>query len=92
MVRTKNPENNNTKSTNSIEKDKSKSKKFVRKVDDASCNSLPGEVDDSTIDSEDRSLNGRITDVLASIHGEDDIEEFGDAAQNGYATVNEEVV
>ncbi|KAJ8536770.1 hypothetical protein K7X08_035171 [Anisodus acutangulus] len=34
----------------------------------------------------------RITDVLAHIHGEDDIEEFGDAAQNGYETTNEEVV
>ncbi|KAJ8534556.1 hypothetical protein K7X08_016284 [Anisodus acutangulus] len=36
--------------------------------------------------------NGRITDVLTYIHGEDDIEEFVDAAQNGYEIVNEEVV
>ncbi|KAJ8542763.1 hypothetical protein K7X08_005286 [Anisodus acutangulus] len=53
---------------------------------------LPGEVVDSVVDSEDRSPDERITDVLPQIHGEDDIEEFGDAAQNGYETSNEEVV
>ncbi|KAJ8532922.1 hypothetical protein K7X08_015811 [Anisodus acutangulus] len=53
---------------------------------------LLGEVDDSAIDSEDRSPNGRITDVLAQIHGEDGIGEFGDATQNGYETANEEVI
>ncbi|KAJ8532940.1 hypothetical protein K7X08_015829 [Anisodus acutangulus] len=61
-------------------------------VDDVSCNSLPGEVVDSAVDSEDRSPDGRIIDVLAQIHGEDDIEKFGDTAQNGYETANEEVV
>ncbi|KAJ8531291.1 hypothetical protein K7X08_026725 [Anisodus acutangulus] len=60
-------------------------------VDDASCKTLPGEVADSVIDSEDRSPDERITDVLAKIHDEDDIEEFGDAAQNGYETANEVV-
>ncbi|KAJ8551058.1 hypothetical protein K7X08_000428 [Anisodus acutangulus] len=48
--------------------------------DDASCKTLPGEVADFVVDSEDRSLDERITDVLAQIHGEDDIKEFGDAA------------
>ncbi|KAJ8538314.1 hypothetical protein K7X08_014854 [Anisodus acutangulus] len=37
-------------------------------------------------------LMKKITDVLAQIYGEDDIEEFGDAAQNGYETANEKVV
>ncbi|KAJ8543211.1 hypothetical protein K7X08_005734 [Anisodus acutangulus] len=60
-------------------------------VDDASCKTLPGEVDDSVVDSEDRSPDRRITDVLAHIYGEDDIEEFGDATQNDYETTNEEV-
>ncbi|KAJ8573869.1 hypothetical protein K7X08_010380 [Anisodus acutangulus] len=44
------------------------------------------------IDSEDRSPDGRIIDVLAQIHDEDDIEEFRDDAQNAYETANEEVV
>ncbi|KAJ8559322.1 hypothetical protein K7X08_003380 [Anisodus acutangulus] len=61
-------------------------------VDDFSCKTLRGEVDDSAVDSEDRSPDERITDVLAQIHGKDDIEEFGDAAQNDYETANEEVV
>ncbi|KAJ8532091.1 hypothetical protein K7X08_012014 [Anisodus acutangulus] len=74
-------------------------------VDDASCKTLPwtdhvhvpnsdfaGEVIDSAIGSEDRSPNGKIIDVLAQINGEDDIEEFEYAAQNGYETANEEVV
>ncbi|KAJ8562971.1 hypothetical protein K7X08_031423 [Anisodus acutangulus] len=53
-------------------------------VDNASCKTLPGEVADSTIDSDDRSPDERITDVLAQIHGNDDIEKFRDAAKNGY--------
>ncbi|KAJ8569797.1 hypothetical protein K7X08_006374 [Anisodus acutangulus] len=61
-------------------------------VDDVSCKTLPSEVVDSTVDSEDRAPDGRIIDVLAQIHGEDDVEEFGDAAQNGYETANKEVV
>ncbi|KAJ8568099.1 hypothetical protein K7X08_020821 [Anisodus acutangulus] len=61
-------------------------------VDDASYKTLPGDVVDSTVDSENRSLDERIADVLAQIHGEDDIEEFGDAAQNVSETSNEEVV
>ncbi|KAJ8550936.1 hypothetical protein K7X08_000306 [Anisodus acutangulus] len=62
------------------------------KVDDASCKTLSGEVADSTVDSEDRSPDGRIIDVLAQQHDEDAIKEFGDAAKNGYETANEEVV
>ncbi|KAJ8574031.1 hypothetical protein K7X08_010542 [Anisodus acutangulus] len=65
---------------------------FPDQVDDASCKTFSGEVVDSAVDSEDRSPDERITDVLSHIHGEDDIEEFGDAAQNGYETANEEVV
>ncbi|KAJ8547736.1 hypothetical protein K7X08_011322 [Anisodus acutangulus] len=61
-------------------------------ADDASCKTLLGEVVDSVVDCDDRSPDGRITDVLAQIHSEDDIKEFGDAAQNGYETANEEVV
>ncbi|KAJ8532118.1 hypothetical protein K7X08_012041 [Anisodus acutangulus] len=61
-------------------------------VNDASCKILPGEVVDSAVDSEDRSPDGRITDVLAQIHGEYDIKEFGDVAQNSYETANEKVV
>ncbi|KAJ8547496.1 hypothetical protein K7X08_011082 [Anisodus acutangulus] len=48
-------------------------------VDDASCKTLSGDVADSVVDNDDR-----ITDVLAHIHDKYDIEEFGDAAQNGY--------
>ncbi|KAJ8538257.1 hypothetical protein K7X08_014797 [Anisodus acutangulus] len=65
---------------------------FPVQVDYASFKTLPSEVVDSTVDSEDRSPDGRIIDVLAQIHSEDDIEEFGDAAQNGYEAANEEVV
>ncbi|KAJ8567380.1 hypothetical protein K7X08_019588 [Anisodus acutangulus] len=36
-------------------------------VDDASCKTLPSEVADSVVDSKDRSLDGRITNVLAQI-------------------------
>ncbi|KAJ8539208.1 hypothetical protein K7X08_013460 [Anisodus acutangulus] len=61
-------------------------------VDDASCKTLSGDVVDSVVDSEDRSPDGRISDVLAKIHVDYDIEEFGDTAQNGYEIVNEEVV
>ncbi|KAJ8555558.1 hypothetical protein K7X08_013054 [Anisodus acutangulus] len=60
-------------------------------VDDARFKTLFGEVVDSAVDSEDRSHDERITDVLVQIHDEDEIEEFGDAAQNGYETANEEV-
>ncbi|KAJ8529256.1 hypothetical protein K7X08_036091 [Anisodus acutangulus] len=61
-------------------------------VNNASCKTLPDEVTDSAVDNEDRSPDGRIIDVLAHIHGEYDIEVFGDAAQNDYETANEEVV
>ncbi|KAJ8570968.1 hypothetical protein K7X08_037940 [Anisodus acutangulus] len=60
-------------------------------VDVASCKTLPDEVVDSDVNSEDKSPDGRITDVLAQTHGENDIEEFGDDAQNGYETANKEV-
>ncbi|KAJ8547611.1 hypothetical protein K7X08_011197 [Anisodus acutangulus] len=60
-------------------------------VDDARCKILSGKVADSVVDSKDRSPDERIIDVLAQIHGEDAIEEFGDAAQNGYETGNEKV-
>ncbi|KAJ8552758.1 hypothetical protein K7X08_020151 [Anisodus acutangulus] len=78
--------------TDHVHNDNSPSSHLPDQVDDASCNTHSGEVGDSAVDSEDRSPDRRITDVLAQIHGEDDIEEFGDATQNGYETANEEVV
>ncbi|KAJ8570903.1 hypothetical protein K7X08_037875 [Anisodus acutangulus] len=61
-------------------------------IDPTPNDDVADEVVDYAVASEDRSPNGKITDVLAQIIGEDDIEEFGDASQNGYETANEEVV
>ncbi|KAJ8532072.1 hypothetical protein K7X08_011995 [Anisodus acutangulus] len=74
-------------------------------VDHPSCKTLPlidpdhvpngdvaGEVTDSVVASEYRSPDERITDVLAQLNSEDDIEEVGDVAQNDNETANEEVV
>ncbi|KAJ8528553.1 hypothetical protein K7X08_022245 [Anisodus acutangulus] len=78
--------------TDHVHSDDGPSSPLPDQVDDASCKTFLGEVTDSTVASEDRSPNGGITNVLAQIRGEDDIEEFGDAAQNGYDTANEEVI
>ncbi|KAJ8535627.1 hypothetical protein K7X08_023347 [Anisodus acutangulus] len=59
-----------------VHNDDGPSSPLLDQVDDASFKPLHGEVVDSGVDSEDRSPNGRITDVLAHIHGEDDIEKF----------------
>ncbi|KAJ8539620.1 hypothetical protein K7X08_013872 [Anisodus acutangulus] len=70
--------------TDHVHNDDGPSSPLPDQVDDVSCKTLPGEVVDSAVDSEDRSPDEIINDVLAQIHGKDDIEEFGDAAQNGY--------
>ncbi|KAJ8533850.1 hypothetical protein K7X08_007174 [Anisodus acutangulus] len=78
-----------------VHNDNGPSSPLPDQVDNASCKTLSltdpapngdvvGVVVDSVVAIEYRSPDGRIIDVLAHINGEDDIEEFGDAAQNGY--------